>query len=67
MQKENEAFIEGGQEQGVNIVTPFLMLADEEGLYWFEILFEGRGVITRIPFRVIFATAQTIQLPTQEG
>jgi hypothetical protein len=53
---ENPAFFEGGPDQGANIVAPLLVIADEEGLWWIDVLFEDR-LITRVPFRVIFATA----------
>jgi hypothetical protein len=59
-QIENDVFFPGGQDQGVNIVNPMLFVADEEGLYWIDVLFEGR-VLTRVPFRVLFATVPAIQ------
>jgi hypothetical protein len=66
VQMENEAFFEGGQEVGVNVVAPFLILADEEGLYWIDVLFEDR-LVTRIPFRVIFAAVPTVQQQPPAG
>ena len=51
---ENRAFFEGGPDHGANIVSPLLLLADEEGLWWIDVLFEDR-LITRVPLRVIFA------------
>jgi hypothetical protein len=63
---ENSAFFEGGPDLGANIVTPILMLADEEGLHWIEVLFEDR-LVTRVPLRVIFATVPTLQSKTPPG
>src|ERR1039458_906350 len=64
VEMENDAFFEGGQERGVTIMTPFLILPDEEGLFWIDVLFENNR-ITRMPFRVIFATAPSVQGPVQ--
>ena len=54
--------MEGGQDQGVVIANPLFLIADEEGLYWIDVLFED-SLITRVPLRVIFAALQTMQLP----
>jgi len=59
---QNSAFFEGGPDRGVSVVAPFLMAADEEGLYWIDVLFEDVRV-TRMPFRVIFANAPSVQVP----
>lgn len=48
-----------GQERGVSIITPLMFVAEEPGLYWFEVMLEGVAV-TRIPLRVMY---QKIQLP----
>lgn len=61
---ENEAFFEGGKDQGVTVANPLVFIPDEEGLYWVDVLFEDR-LITRIPLRVIFAAVQMIPLPQQ--
>ena len=63
---DNEAFFEGSQDSGVNIITPFVLVADEEGLYWIDVLFVD-DVITRIPLRVIFATIPAQQLQAHPG
>ena len=63
---ENSAFFEGGQDSGANIVAPFIMLAEEEGLHWIDVLFEDR-IVTRVPFRVIFSSVPTIQSPRPAG
>jgi hypothetical protein len=63
---ENEVFFEGGQDQGVTIANPFILVPDEEGLYWIEILVFEK-VATRVPFRVIFAALPTIQVHPPTG
>lgn len=56
-----EAFIEAGEDRGINLVSPLVLLADEEGVFWIEVLFQ-EAVITRAPLRVIFATVPPIQV-----
>jgi hypothetical protein len=48
-----------GEERGVVIATPIGLVAEEEGLYWFEVTLEG-AVLTQIPLRVMY---QKMQLP----
>jgi hypothetical protein len=64
---EKEAFFEGGKGQGVTIAHLLNFIPDEEGLYWIDVLFEDR-LVTRIPFRVIFAAVQMIKMqgPSQQ-
>lgn len=51
---------EGGQgDRGVNIVLPVALEVDEEGLYWFDVLWsDERGgseeLLSRMPLRVIY-------------
>lgn len=42
-----------GEERGVNLIIQGAFEPDQEGLYWFEVLFEGNRV-TRIPLRAIY-------------
>lgn len=42
-----------GEDRGINIVGPFQFVAEEEGLYWIDVLFEEER-ITRIPLRVMY-------------
>lgn len=66
VEMENDVFFEGGQDRGINILAPFLILADEEGLYWIDVVFEGR-LVTRIPFRVILVAAPLVQRQNPPG
>jgi hypothetical protein len=43
-----------GNEFGVNISGPYLVRADEEGLYWYEVLINDR-VLTKMPLRIVHA------------
>jgi hypothetical protein len=63
---EPEAFFEGGEDRGVNIVVPFLMLAEEDGVYWIDVLFENQ-LLTKIPFRVILVANPTQPSKPQPG
>jgi hypothetical protein len=47
-----------GEERGVNIVFQVAFEPDQQGLYWFDVLFASDRV-TRIPLRVIYQTLPT--------
>jgi hypothetical protein len=47
-----------GDERGVQVVTPLAYVANEEGLYWFNVILEPDDVLTRIPFRVMYQKIQ---------
>lgn len=52
-------YLEGG-DRGVNIFGDVDLTLEEEGLYWFEVLFgEERRVLTRFPLRVIYQPVRT--------
>lgn len=42
-----------GEERGANIVVGFNFVAEHEGLYWIDVLFQ-EDVVTRIPLRVMY-------------
>ena len=48
-----------GQERGTVMMAPLMVVAEEEGLYWFEITLEDM-ILTRIPLRVMYQKMQTI-------
>jgi hypothetical protein len=48
-----------GEERGVNITVPVVMVVKEQGLYWFDVFVEGQ-LFTRIPLRVIYQKAAGI-------
>lgn len=50
-----------GEDRGANLVINAVFEPDQQGLYWFDVLFEGDRV-TRIPLRAIYQ-----QLPTAPG
>lgn len=45
-------FLEG-EDRGANVVLELQATLDQEGLYWFDVEFDG-GLMTRMPFRVIY-------------
>ncbi len=47
-----------GEDRGVNIIVNANFVFPEEGVYWFNVLFEDR-LMTRIPFRVVRAVMTT--------
>jgi hypothetical protein len=49
-------FLEG-EERGANVMVPVRFDAEMPGLYWFDVLFDGR-VITRVPLRAIYQQVQ---------
>lgn len=42
-----------GEERGANLIVNFNFVAEHEGLYWIDVLFQEEPV-TRIPLRVIY-------------
>jgi hypothetical protein len=48
-----------GDERGVQTIMPLPLVADEEGLYWFDVLIEEE-LLTRIPLRVMYQKIQPI-------
>lgn len=42
-----------GEERGANMLVNFNFVAELEGLYWIDVIFQG-DVVTRIPLRVIY-------------
>lgn len=42
-----------GEERGANLLVGLNLQLDEEGLYWFDVLFED-DLLSRIPLRVIY-------------
>ena len=59
-----------GDERGVQMLTPLAYIAQEEGLYWFDVILEPNDLLTRIPLRVMYQKIQPMpgmpfQLPPQ--
>lgn len=46
-----------GEERGVAFISPVTVVAEEEGLYWFDVLVE-QELVTRIPLRVMYQKLQ---------
>jgi|SRR5579862_2588261 len=46
-----------GQERGTVMIMPLAIIAEEEGLYWFEVTLE-QSVLTKIPLRVMYQKMQ---------
>ena len=42
-----------GDERGVTLLADIGFVAEEEGLYWFDVLL-GEAVVTRIPVRILY-------------
>ncbi len=43
-----------GNDRGIQAVVPMGMFAEEQGIYWFDVLLDPDIVLTRIPLRVIY-------------
>jgi hypothetical protein len=46
-------FFQGGDDNGAMILLPIVIPTPEEGLHWFDVVFEGAQLLTRIPMRVL--------------
>jgi hypothetical protein len=42
-----------GDERGVNVILPVVMMVEEEGIYWFDVFIDEQ-LFTRIPIRVVY-------------
>jgi hypothetical protein len=42
-----------GDEHGIKLVIPLAIVAEEEGLYWFNVVLE-EDLLTRIPLRILY-------------
>jgi|1186.fasta_scaffold174168_3 hypothetical protein len=58
---EAPVFFEG-EERGVNLILPTHFAPEQEGLYWFDVFFEGER-ITRIPLRALFEPPPRVESP----
>lgn len=56
--QEFSIFFNGGDENGVAVISPMALSEPDEGLHWFDVYFEA-ACLTRIPLRVL---RQNIQL-----
>jgi hypothetical protein len=43
-----------GEDRGNNLIIDLNLEFDEEGLYWFDVLIDGR-IVTRMPLRIVYA------------
>ena len=53
-----------GDERGANVNIGYAFKAEEEGLYWFGVILNGKE-FTRIPLRIIYQKMQTTMGTTQ--
>ena len=49
-------FFQGGDDNGAMVAVPLMIAAPEEGLHWFDVLFEG-SLLTRVPMRILHQPA----------
>lgn len=47
-----------GEERGQNVIVRLAFVAEMEGLYWIDVLFEGE-LVTRVPLRVLYQPRKT--------
>jgi hypothetical protein len=52
-----------GDERGIILALPLAVVAEEEGLYWFEVTVD-EVLLTRIPLRVMYQKLQPAQMGT---
>jgi len=48
-----------GDEHGISYTVQIMVEAKQYGLYWFDVVWEGKEVLTRIPFRLIQGLQET--------
>ncbi len=54
---------EGGEDRGVNVLLNIQLQAEEDGLYWFDVLLADQ-LLTRMPLRLVY---QRLSLGTHPG
>ena len=59
-----QVFFPGGEDNGIFIAFPIGLAMPDEGLYWFDIYFEGVQ-LTRVPMRVLHQQAVLPPFPQQ--
>jgi hypothetical protein len=52
----------GGEDGGTNLIFNVQFIANEEGVYWFDVTFENQ-LLTRLPLRIVYQTLSAGQLP----
>ena len=52
-----EVFFNGGDDNGVLVISPINLPNPDEGLYWFDVYFL-ESLITRVPMRVLYQQMQ---------
>ena len=57
-------FGEKSDEQGANVVTSLAFVAEEEGIYWFDVLLDSLR-LTKIPLRLAYEQAEDGSAPGQ--
>ncbi len=58
-------YFEGG-DRGVQVALPIGLIANEQGIYWFDVLLEGETILTRVSLRVMYQQVQ-MQMPGGAG
>jgi hypothetical protein len=53
---------EGGEDRGVNIRMQLTFAAQEQGIYWFDVVL-GDRLVTRMPLRILIQTFGTTSPP----
>jgi hypothetical protein len=51
-----------GDEQGTNLLANLGIMAEEEGIYWFEILLDNKP-ITRVPLKLVYVQVEAVPTP----
>jgi hypothetical protein len=53
-----------GDERGASVVIQYGLTANEEGIYWFDVMLNNK-LITKMPLRIIYEKAQVTSTSTQ--
>ena len=61
-EKKVGVFFSGSDENGVVMVSPVAIPNPDEGLYWFDVIFEEK-VLTRVPMRILHQQMQGLPFP----
>jgi hypothetical protein len=57
-----DVLFEGGPDRGISFVAPVKFVAQEEGLYWFDVTLDDEP-LTKMPLRIIVQRLSTTMRP----
>jgi hypothetical protein len=61
-EQKHPVFFQGGDDNGAMLHLPIGLAMPDEGLFWFDVVFDDVSLLTRIPMRVLHQPAMFQQV-----